>query len=130
MTTSRSQICAGAGSSSTSSRRPSPAVERSRRAASSKHCRRRNAEVIGVSSDRFDRQCEFAASLDLTFPLVSDEEGDIARLYDAKRLLTSLDRRITYIIDPDGKIAHTVKSELDAGEHEKSVMRFFEERGA
>ena len=42
----------------------------------------------------------------------------------------SLDRRLTYVIDPDGKIAHTVRSELDAGEHEKSVMRFFAERDA
>lgn len=43
-------------------------------------------------------------------------------------MLVSLDRRITYVIDPQGTIAHTVRSELDAAAHEKEVMRFFEQR--
>ena len=59
---------------------------------------------------------------------MADEDAAIARAYEAKRMLTSLDKRITYVIDPDGRIAHAVRAELNPGEHEKSVMRFLDER--
>jgi thioredoxin-dependent peroxiredoxin len=81
-----------------------------------------------VSSDEFDRQCEFARSLELSFALLPDPDGAIARKYRARRLLVSLDKRITYIIDPAGTIAAAFRHELDAGKHEASVRAYFTER--
>ncbi len=88
--------------------------------------RAQNVEVIGVSGEPFDRQCEFAKSLGLDFPLLADRDGSIAASYGAKRLLVSYPRRITYIIDPDGKIAAVFHHELRIQKHEADVRLFFE----
>lgn len=87
-----------------------------------------NAEVIGVSSDKFDRQCDFARSLELSFPLIADPDGSIAAKYGARRPLLSLDRRITYIIDPEGRIATGFHHELAVNKHDAGVRAFFTER--
>jgi peroxiredoxin Q/BCP len=85
-----------------------------------------NAEVVGVSSDKFDRQCDFARSLELGFPLLSDPDGAIARKYRARRPLLSLDRRITYVIDPEGRIAAGFHHELAVKRHDEDVRQFLE----
>ena len=87
-----------------------------------------NAEVVGVSSDAFDRQCDFARSLELSFPLVADPDGSIARKYGAHRPLMSLDRRITYVIDPEGRIAAGFHHELAVNRHDQDVRGFLEQR--
>ncbi len=87
-----------------------------------------NAEVVGVSSDEFDRQCDFARTLELSFPLIADSDGAIARRYGARRPLVSLDRRITYVIDPDGVIAAGFHHELAVNRHDQDVRGFLEER--
>jgi peroxiredoxin Q/BCP len=86
--------------------------------------RARNAEVVGVSSDGFDRQCDFARSLALEFPLVADPDGAIARPYGAHRALLNLDRRVTYVIDPEGLVAAAFHHELSIGRHETDVRDF------
>ena len=83
-----------------------------------------NAEVVGVSSDGFDRQCEFARSLELAFPLIGDPEGTVARLYGARRPLMQYDRRVTYVIDPEGLVAAVFHHELAIGRHETDVRDF------
>jgi peroxiredoxin len=83
-----------------------------------------NAEVVGISSDENDRQCDFAKSLSIEFPLISDPEGAIARQYGARRRLVSFDRRITYVIDPEGKIAAAFHHELAVKRHEQEVRDF------
>ncbi len=53
-----------------------------------------SAQVLGVSPDSLETHERFSRELGLAFPLVSDEEGEIAKLYPG--------RRATYIIDSDG----------------------------
>jgi peroxiredoxin Q/BCP len=83
-----------------------------------------NAEVVGVSSDGFDRQCEFARSLELSFPLLADPDGAVARPYGAHRALVHLDRRVTYVIDPAGRVAAVFHHEIAVGQHERNVRDF------
>lgn len=87
-----------------------------------------NAEVLGVSGDGFDRQCEFARSLELAFPLISDPEQLIAAEYGARRALLALDRRITYVIDPAGRIAAVFHHEITIPRHDADVRAFLAER--
>lgn len=87
-----------------------------------------NAEVVGVSSDEFDRQCDFARTLELSFPLIADSDGVIAKKYKARRPLVSLDRRITYVIDPQGVIAAAFHHELAVNRHDQDVRGFLEQR--
>jgi thioredoxin-dependent peroxiredoxin len=86
--------------------------------------RAHNAEVVGVSSDGFDLQCEFARSLELAFPLIADPDGAIARQYGARRALLGFDRRVTYIVDPAGLIAAVFHHETAIGQHERDVRGF------
>ena len=87
-----------------------------------------NAEVVGASSDEFDRQCDFARTLELSFPLIGDSDGSIARKYRARRPLVSLDRRITYVIDPEGRIAAGFHHELAVNRHDQDVRQYLQER--
>ncbi|PLX99566.1 MAG: hypothetical protein C0623_08675 [Desulfuromonas sp.] len=63
-----------------------------------------NAQVLGVSSDSVETHQEFAKSLDLSFPLLSDD-GSIRKFYGGGR--------ITYIIDQAGIIQFVQKGMPD-----------------
>jgi thioredoxin-dependent peroxiredoxin len=64
------------------------------------------ATVIGISMDSLDSHREFAASHNLTFPLLSDPDGAIAARYGVSTEGGHA-RRVTFVIGPDGKIART-----------------------
>ena len=70
------------------------------------------AAVIGVSKDTPAKHDKFKDKYDLNFPLASDEDGKICddygvwvekNMYGKKYMGIE---RATYLIDPDGKIAH------------------------
>lgn len=42
----------------------------------------------------------------LTFPLISDQDKKIIDDYGARQVLGIVAKRTTFLIDPDGKIAH------------------------
>ena len=65
-----------------------------------------NAQVLGVSSDSLETHQEFAKSLNLSFPLITDD-GTIRKLYGGGR--------ITYVIDQAGVIRHIHKGMPDNG---------------
>ena len=66
-----------------------------------------------VSMDDPETNKEFAESLNTTFPLLSNPEGDVARAYGVVTPERSLPFRWTYIIGPDGRILH-VDREVNA----------------
>ena len=55
---------------------------------------------------------------------MSDEDGGIARRFGARRLLTSLDRRVTFVVDPAGAVAAVFRHELAIGRHDQDVLAF------
>ncbi len=55
-----------------------------------------DAQIIGVSSDSLKTHKRFAQKYGLTFPLVSDSNGSLKKLYGRER--------ITYLIDKNGII--------------------------
>lgn len=65
------------------------------------------ASVLGISVDAVARHAEFARKHGLTFPLLADPVGRIARAYGSALDLgfTRLARRKTFVIAPDGRIA-------------------------
>jgi len=60
-----------------------------------------HAQVLGVSSDSLETHREFAAKNGITFPLVSDADGAIQKLYGPGR--------ITFVIDKTGIVRHVHK---------------------
>lgn len=79
------------------------------------------AKVIGVSFDDIKRQEDFKTAHNLPFDLISDHDKKIAKKYDAVGTLGLYPKRITYIIDPDGKIAYIFKK-IDTKNHSEEVI--------
>jgi peroxiredoxin Q/BCP len=67
----------------------------------------KHAQVLGVSMDDLDTQKRFAQSLNLPFPLAADPKGEAAEAFGVKN--GSYANRVTFVIDPDGKVAKVVE---------------------
>ncbi len=78
------------------------------------------ASVLGVSSDSVEAHKSFKEHRKLQFTLVSDQDGAIRRMYDAKGRL--LPDRTTYIIDTDGNIVHAYKSQMSPAKHVEEAI--------
>jgi peroxiredoxin Q/BCP len=63
-------------------------------------------QVYGVSEDNSPSQKEFAAKLNLAFPLLSDfVDRHVAKEYGILIADRGIANRVTFVIDPEGKIA-------------------------
>lgn len=82
------------------------------------------AEVVGVSTDSMQTQCAFAEKHSVAFPMIADRNGSISKAYRAARWLLPFNKRITYVIGPDGKIAAVYDSELRAGKHVDDALDY------
>jgi peroxiredoxin Q/BCP len=74
-------------------------------------------EVVGVSSDSQATNDRFRTSLDLTYPLVGDKGGRIARAYGVRWPLIGLARRASFLVGRDGKVRSALHSERHAESH-------------
>jgi peroxiredoxin Q/BCP len=52
-----------------------------------------DAKVIGISADSLETHERFSEKYGLTFPLVSDVDGSVKRLYGRGRITYLIDRR-------------------------------------
>jgi len=72
--------------------------------------------IVGVSPDSPEAHRDFIKDYELKIPLLSDENKDVLKLYEAWGLKKNFGKeyegviRSTYIISPDGKIAHGWKN--------------------
>jgi peroxiredoxin Q/BCP len=87
--------------------------------------------VLGISFDTVEEQRKFAEDEDFPYALLSDPDKTIGAAYDAKRaegekyFEAGIPRRISYLIDPQGRIhrAWDVEGEgLDLAEHARVVL--------
>jgi thioredoxin-dependent peroxiredoxin len=80
------------------------------------------AELIGVSVDSVQRQCKFAEEEQIHFPLIGDEDKAIGRAYGVLWPLLEVDRRVTYIIDPEGIVQEVIRHEVRVYRHLDDVL--------
>jgi len=80
--------------------------------------------VLGCSIDSADNHRAFARKYSLPFPLMLDPDRKIAKAYGAANgiPILGLDRRITYVIGPDGHILK-VYPNVDPATHAKEIIR-------
>lgn len=64
------------------------------------------AEVVGISTDSAGSHRSFADKYSLTLRLLSDENGDVIKLYDVKSWLPGRSARATIVIDKKGIISY------------------------
>lgn len=82
-----------------------------------------NCQVLGVSLDDMDSHAEFAEKYSLPFPILADTSGAAADAYGVKAKMFGMTvaKRQTFIIDPDGNIAHHYE-EVDPDSHSQQVL--------
>jgi peroxiredoxin Q/BCP len=84
------------------------------------------AEVMGVSVDEHETQCEFAQRNELRFPLVADHDKVISRAYGVLWPGLPLDKRVTFVIDEDGVVRAVFRHEFQVVKHLDDVLRFLQ----
>ncbi|HEX7296736.1 MAG TPA: peroxiredoxin [Pyrinomonadaceae bacterium] len=64
------------------------------------------AEVVGISTDSVESHQKFAEHHDLPLRLLSDAEGEVSKLYNARSLIPGKVARSVFVIDPNGILRH------------------------
>lgn len=86
----------------------------------------RGIEVIGVSVDSEKSHKKFTEKYSLPFLLAADTSKEVSKRYNVLGLGTA--RRVTYIINRDGKIAH-IYPKVSPKEHAHEVLGKIRELG-
>lgn len=74
------------------------------------------AQRVGISRDSVDKQHQFSDKHDFDYPLLSDANGDVARMMGVARK-KGPPKRVTFVIDQDRKVVEVMKSEIRMGVH-------------
>jgi len=78
------------------------------------------AKILGVSLDNLPTQIDFKAKYHMPFDLLSDSKKEVAKAFDALGLAGLMAQRKTFIINPEGKIAH-IFDKVNTGAHDEEV---------
>ncbi len=81
------------------------------------------AHIAGISSDQTESHRGFAEKYSLTYPLLSDPGGIVARRYQVGKTLGLIPERVTYLIDTEGVIQLAYRSQFRAKNHADVVMQ-------
>lgn len=92
-----------------------------------KKLRKAGAVILGVSKDPVSSHAKFAKKCELNFSLLSDESTEMIQEYGAWQLIKFMGKRfmgtkrMTYLIDPKGKVAKVYPS-VSPKEHADDVL--------
>ncbi|MBM4779803.1 MAG: peroxiredoxin [Archangiaceae bacterium] len=81
-----------------------------------------DAELIGVSVDKAERNCRFATEEGLQFRLIGDESRAISGLYGVVWPVLRIDRRATFVIGLDGTVEDVFHHEVQVYRHLEDVL--------
>ncbi|MFN9930862.1 MAG: peroxiredoxin [bacterium] len=89
---------------------------------------RLHAVILGVSGDSDHSHRAFATKHALPYPLISDADGSLRKLFTVPRsLLGLLPGRATYVIDPAGVVRMVFISQLRAREHAERAVHVIQQ---
>lgn len=76
------------------------------------------AQRVGISSDTVDKQKQFSDRYGLDYPLLSDPDAEVARVFGVHRRFAPLPtRRATFVVGPDGRVMAVIRSEVRMSVH-------------
>jgi peroxiredoxin Q/BCP len=87
------------------------------------------AELIGISSDSVRSHERFVEKHGLPFVLLSDEGGEVRKLYGVPNTLGLFPGRATYVIDEEGVVRHVFSSQLGVTRHVEQALEALEAIG-
>jgi peroxiredoxin Q/BCP len=84
------------------------------------------AVVIGVSLDSVESHLKFSEKYKLPFAVLSDRSKEVAKAYDVLGIGGFLTKRVTFIINKNGKITHIFPN-VDVKHHSEQVLKALKE---
>ena len=84
------------------------------------------AQRVGISRDSVDKQHQFSEKHDFDYPLLSDANGDVARMMGVARK-KGPPKRVTFVIGQDRRVVEVVKSEIRMGVHADRALDAFKQ---
>jgi peroxiredoxin Q/BCP len=89
---------------------------------------------VGISRDSVRRQKQFADKHSFDYPLLSDVDGTVSRIFGVERSklgqrLGGPVKRSTFAIGADGKLLAAIHSELNMNVHADQALRAFAAAG-
>jgi peroxiredoxin Q/BCP len=82
-----------------------------------------NTVVLGVSTDNVASHQTFKTTENLNFPLLADVDGNISRTYGVLNPETSRANRVTYVINPDGRIVKVYEN-VDVNTNYSEILTY------
>jgi len=86
----------------------------------------KGAAVIGVSLDTVESHTKFSEKYNLPFPILSDNKKEVAKAYGVLGIGGIWAKRVTFIIDKEGKIA-AIFPKVDVKRHSEEVLKALEQ---
>lgn len=86
---------------------------------------------VGISKDKVKRQKMFAESNRLDYPLLSDEEGLVAKQMGVRRSVAVgpfVTRRITFVIGTDFRVLDVIHNEVMMTDHADRALKTLRDR--
>lgn len=77
-----------------------------------------------------DRQKAFDEKNDLGFPLLSDPDRSVARLFGVKRIGPLPSKRATFVVGQDRRVLGVIQSELDMTGHADKALKILKQANA
>lgn len=78
--------------------------------------------VLGISFDGTESHKKFSSQHKLTFPILSDVEKKVGKAYGTKQFWLPVSKRVTFLIDEKGNIAHVINS-VDVNNHAQQIKK-------
>jgi thioredoxin-dependent peroxiredoxin len=87
------------------------------------------AQPVGISKDAVSKQKQFDDKHSLGFPLLSDNDRQVAEAYGVKGGMLGLSpvKRATFVIDRDGRVRAVIKSEINMNTHADKALQVLRE---
>ncbi|RXW22463.1 hypothetical protein EST38_g3387 [Candolleomyces aberdarensis] len=86
------------------------------------------SQVIAISPDPVEKQKEFVEKQNLPFPVLSDTEKEVPKLYGIGKGFFGFApiARVTFIVDKDGIIRDALDATMNYNAHQKFVDKWFQ----
>jgi peroxiredoxin Q/BCP len=84
-------------------------------------------EVLGISVDDHQTQCDFAARERVRFPMIGDMDHEISRRFGVIRPFLRLDKRVTFVIDKEGVVRGIFHHEFQIARHLDETLALLED---
>ena len=80
------------------------------------------AQRVGISADKPEKQADFDAKHGLGYPLLSDPDRTVARIFGVKRPGPLMNKRATFVIGTDKRILAAISSEVNMDVHADQAL--------